>query len=121
MLTKLEVFEKVRNHLLTQNRRCSTESEGCRLRDDCGNKCAVGCLIDDKFYRETLEHNSEIELGDTNVELQDALINSGVPFKECKYLLKDLQILHDTTPVPQWESELNLLKAKLVKTGEINE
>ena len=52
-----DVFDRVATHLLTQKRRSTNQSIPL-YRDDRGNKCAIGCLIDDEHYNPILEGSS---------------------------------------------------------------
>lgn len=60
-MTRQEMFDKVVNHLLTQNKRCSVEdvyyTNGlkCLYRGSSGLKCAIGCLIPDDKYDPMME------------------------------------------------------------------
>ena len=60
-LSKREIFDKIKNHLLTQMKKSSAKhslysmSESCLYRQKNGLMCAVGCLIKDKAYSSNLE------------------------------------------------------------------
>ena len=59
-MKKRQVFKQVAQHLLDQNKRAEyfarvDEEDSCRYHMDGGIKCAVGCLISDEHYDETLE------------------------------------------------------------------
>jgi hypothetical protein len=53
------IFDKVAEHLIRQGERAMSPSgEGtgaCAYRGQNGTKCAIGCLIDDKFYESRFE------------------------------------------------------------------
>lgn len=99
-MTDKEVFEIVKNHLLSQGKK-SLKDGDCVYRGEYGRKCAIGCLISDKYYARKLE-GLTIE----SVDVQKALENS-LSFKPSKSLLNRLQKLHDWTDANHWEANLN--------------
>lgn len=46
--TKLS--EYIRDHLISQLMVSEDEEEGCRYRGEAGMSCAVGCVIEDRYY-----------------------------------------------------------------------
>ena len=95
------VFDKVVKHLLTQNR-LSEGKRGCAYRDKDGDMCAVGCLISDKAYDPEIEGHSVFHL-----RVQETLAKSGVPtYNKMKFLLADLQYLHDECSISLWKTDL---------------
>ena len=60
-MTLQEIYDKVVNHLRTQNAKslsfvCDTdEHASCAYRGDGGLKCAAGCLITDELYDNNME------------------------------------------------------------------
>ena len=100
------VFDKVVKHLLTQKRR-SEGKQGCAYRGKGGGMCAVGCLISDKAYDPEIEGFAVRE-----AKVLDTLAASGVPtYNKMKFLLTDLQYVHDDAPISLWRSRLqNLAK-----------
>lgn len=113
MLTKLEIFEKVSNHLLTQNERSTTVLDGdgplpsCAYRGDNGAMCAAGVLIKDEFYHPYIE-NETVASG----RVVTALIKSGVNMNNIVIakLLQSLQTIHDDHEPREWAKCLNHLK-----------
>ena len=106
-MNMLEVFNKVSEHLLTQNDR-SLSSAGlyCVYRSNSGLKCAVGCLIKDEFYSKKLEG---LDVRTDSVE--NALKLSGVPItKEVLKLLEELQKVHDYATPAGWPARLAQIK-----------
>lgn len=101
MLTKREVFKKVKAHLLNQNKRSRNENGLCAYRGENGAMCAVGCLIDDAQYHPRLE-NREC----SHPAMMIALLNSGVP-TDCNKMLEELQGMHDTAYVNKWSYRLD--------------
>ena len=95
-----ETFDEVANHLIQQGKQSQSDIfHGCAYRSKDGLACAVGCLIDDKFYTEDIEGTV---LGSTHDRLRAKkidylLIKSGVNVKDerIKRMLCDLQQLHD--------------------------
>lgn len=88
-LTKQQdVYAKVRKHLMKQNKPAINNLLSCEYRTENGLKCAVGCLIKDKFYNKNIEGCALI---DDRVSL--ALEKSGVKLTES--ILDTLGILQD--------------------------
>lgn len=101
-----EVFDQVKNHLLSQNKKCGEKGSSLFQDVDCyyrlfdGElkqtlKCAAGCLISDNEYEEKFEKNSWEELID----------EFGFPTKH-KLLIGELQMIHDIHDVQEWEESL---------------
>lgn len=55
--TAQEVFDHVVNHLRAQGRPCLNGSE-CLYRNEEGEACAAGCLIDDNDYTSDMEQTA---------------------------------------------------------------
>lgn len=99
-LTMQQIFDKCITHLRTQ-KVPSIEAGDCLYRGPNGLKCAVGALITDEAYKDSLE-----DLPVREDKVIRALVESGVLYEEClKHesvesdkidLLSDLQHLHDT-------------------------
>lgn len=98
-MTQQEIFDKVKNHLLTQNAKAMKEGS-CAYRAADGGMCAAGCLIEDDAYSPMLEFNS---VGYGCVDR--ALKASGVG-DECIPLVRSLQKVHDGFNVDEWSQEL---------------
>lgn len=94
-MTKQEIFDRVAAHLLLQGQRAmssaATGGTRCSYRAN-GMSCAIGCLISDEAYAETLEG-----AGVNSRKVQAALVASGVsPAGELpNSLLRSLQRVHD--------------------------
>lgn len=109
-MNKREIFEKVKAHLLAQGKRSMLGDSWnrCRYRGDNGTSCAVGCLIKDEYYEETLEYK-----GVANIDVLRALRFSGVDVAgdvDTPRMLCKLQEIHDTYLVSDWERMLNNLE-----------
>jgi hypothetical protein len=103
---KTLIFNRVRDHLLTQKERSYDPNIGCLYRGPRGLKCAVGCLIKDEHYSRKLEDNS---VDDERV--LEALRRSGysLTVQEIK-LLSTLQRAHDENDPRNWPLELAKIK-----------
>lgn len=102
--TAQEVFNFVAKHLLTQNKRAF--NHGCRYKickDGKVLKCAAGCLIPDNIYSSSME-------GSTWSGLTTAFPQFSSQHNE---LIRRLQIVHDSSSVENWSSELEQLSIKL--------
>lgn len=108
----LDIFYKVKEHLLKQNAK-SADGADCMYRDNTtGYKCAVGCLITDENYH---EHFEGVDASDD--EVITAVQRSGYPDlndEELK-LLRELQIIHDDFDCSTWENKLTELEDELLQ------
>jgi hypothetical protein len=113
-MTPQEIFDRVAVHLLTQNEKAVKTYEGdnmptCLYRTPNGLKCAVGCLIPDVLYDESMEgwgvgkNNIFPEAGE--ILLAKTLKTIGVE-KTSLPLLAVLQLVHDETEPDAWREEL---------------
>lgn len=98
-LTKQEIFDKVKKHLLEQGEHAMEDLE-CRYRTAGGLKCAVGCLIPDKIYNPSIEGLMVEDLDPKYLPEVDPLDAGSFG------LLEDLQYVHDEYPTDIWEEEL---------------
>lgn len=105
-MNQRQIFEKVKNHLLTQKVRSSTPNCSCAYRGENGTMCAVGCLIDDEHYSESLERKAVHDEG-----VLKALAKSGIIVNQIGTitLLSSLQYIHDNLNPDQWETALQNL------------
>ena len=93
-----EVYDFVAAHLLRQGEQ-SKDDVSCLYRDEEGRSCAVGCLIPDAVYSDSME-------GDL-----DDLVHGYGPrlpsfFKRHFRLLRDLQEVHDRSSPYWWQRNL---------------
>ena len=109
-----EIFEKVSNHLISQNKKSQfnimemnkrpkiTSGNDCYYRIE-NLKCAAGCLISDEEYKVEFEKN-----------IFDDLCRKFFPNTRTEIILfvRDLQIIHDKNPVGWWKDELIYLGNK---------
>lgn len=98
--TAQEVFDQVRDHLLSQNE-TSRGDNGCLYHSADGLKCAAGCLVADHEYKKEME----------GVEWR-GLIDRGYVPETHKELISDLQRIHDNFNTSFWEDELISLSHK---------
>lgn len=96
-LTNQEIFNKVAEHLITQNNKSINDDGYCKYHSNDGLKCAVGCLITSENY------NPDIE-GESVISLKDILKN--IDFKNSSTLLVELQKTHDNYSVSRWKERL---------------
>ena len=99
--TEQAVFDQVAKHLLTQRKRSVLRVSGktkCVYHADTGLKCAAGCLISKKEYREDFENHSwgglidQFDLPETH-----------------RWLINCLQAIHDEKHPNTWKRELKQL------------
>lgn len=100
MLNKQEIFDKCLGHMRKQGTPCVNGDNICLYRGEGGARCAIGALILDEFYDESLEGNT---VDDSKVI--SALIKSGIVVEafDDEYFLADLQSkLHDYFVLPHF-------------------
>ena len=100
--TGQEVFDQVKEHLLTQKVQSKTPS-GCAYRGDGGLMCAAGCLIGDDEYVPHMDNEWDSSW--------DTLISEGVVPKDHQTLIQNLQDVHDTGG--DWEYKLKDLAEEM--------
>ena len=101
MMTKQEIFTKVRKHLLSQGKQAMRGS-CCGYRGNDGTSCAAGCLIPDEEYHEGLEFHSVMSV-------HVAAVLEPIVGEANMGLVRDLQVIHDTRFSRDWAGELNTL------------
>jgi len=100
--TEQEVFEQVKNHLLTQGKKSESVERGiCFYKNEEGLKCAAGCLIADHQYMPEMEANMWTSL----------VVQEIVPSAHSK-LIRSLQKVHDSFAVETWPNELREVAVK---------
>jgi len=101
-----ETFDFVRNHLLTQKCRSMVmDGDMCAYRGQHQAKCAVGCLISDEHYDSDLEGLSVV---DNFIELA---VRESTGFLPSYGILLNLQRIHDSWPLEEWEDQLDQLSS----------
>lgn len=96
--TDRDVFEFIKNHLLTQGQRSLMDNEmTCAYFGAEGKKCAVGALIREDIY------HSSIEEKPVNHSLVQSAITKSVPnWKINTEMLCELQSIHDGKSMYDW-------------------
>jgi len=92
-----EVYDKVKAHLFSQNRKSLDANGKCAYRGENGAMCAVGVLIPDAMYLPSME-GAACTSGRV-VEVLDVL---GIDHA----IARDLQKLHDNVPIDIWSDSL---------------
>lgn len=120
-MTLQEVFDISARHLLTQMKKSEIHTHfgtSCAYRGPEGRMCAVGPLIKDEFFSESL--NATTVLSSC---VEEALLDSGVP-KEVltSGLLMNLQQVHDLHEPYDWKHYLkNVAKVYNLNTAVLEE
>ncbi len=115
MKTKRKIFEIVKSHMLSQNQKCQNDTGDCLYRHGT-LKCAIGALIPDNLYRPEMDNvkylydtfgtiDSEIILVKHNPLVQEVL--SSIYGQLDLEFLTQLQEIHDSAKVTDWEEVLN--------------
>ena len=97
--TDRDVFEFIKNHLLTQGQRSLMDNElTCAYLGAEGKKCAVGALIREDIY------HSSIEEKPVNHSLVRSAVTKSVPNWIINTdMLGELQCIHDGRSTYDWE------------------
>lgn len=108
----LKLFDKVVDHLLKQNAKSETSPGGfCKYRGPNGLKCAVGFLISDAAYSESIECKSVVD-----AKVKAALAKSRVSITEDNInMLSELQYMHDRYEVSEWAIVAARLRENLIR------
>jgi hypothetical protein len=116
-MTKHELFIKVKNHLLTQNKKAYVDLDingSCALRGMDNTKCAVGCLIPDELYNPDMEHQMWTDPFD------DLICNYyGLNKKEYYDVMGPMRTIHDYRKVEYWKEEIDNLEIELFEKGQV--
>ena len=98
--TDRDVFEFIKNHLLTQGQRSLMDNEmTCAYFGVEGKKCAVGALIREDIYHYSIEDKP------VNHSLVQSAITKSVPnWKINTEMLCELQSIHDGKSMYDWEN-----------------
>lgn len=106
--TLQQVFDKVADHLLTQNRKSKdishTASTLCRYYGPNDTRCAIGCLIPKSVYREEMEEGYTASELISEFDGVRGLFGSDVLNKV--FVLNALQAVHDDGCVEMWPRAL---------------
>jgi hypothetical protein len=106
LATEQEVFEQVAKHLLKQNSKSGIYLQGassdmsCRYRGLDGLSCAAGCLMSEEEFNYNMEGKDWF-----------GVVNARYAPDVHKYLIFDLQNVHDNWDVVSW-------KEFLIKTAQ---
>ena len=103
-----EVFDKVVNHLRTQQQKAETRTSNggvqCQYRTPFGLTCAAGCMFEDGEYHYKMEGETidRILEQKAKVIVPSSLINR---LYEHRSLLRTLQQVHDHHSMDKWEAK----------------
>ena len=105
-MTDQETFDKVKKHLLTQNRVSYLVYHGCMYKGPDGLKCAVGCLIPDELYNRNIERTPVSNLVHRTDKVGTFLKQFNLP------MLEMLQGVHDCIQTDRWPEKLKEVAEK---------
>lgn len=86
-MTRQEIYDRVKQHLLCQGKRSMRDEEMCAYRGIGGLKCAIGILIPDNEYKPEFDYT----VASIEYLIEDVPALKNADFK----LLNDLQKMHD--------------------------
>ncbi len=98
-----EIFNRVKNHLLTQGVK-STDKSGdgtCLYRGPNGTKCAIGVLLKDEHWDASKNSASIWDVG----HLLEKSLETTLTMENNEFLA-DLQEIHDSRMVEDWADAL---------------
>ena len=110
--TLQSIFTRVSEHLLAQNAKAvASDGVSCAYRGEDGLKCAVGCLITDEFYKDSLEG---VSISNSDAVLYAVIDSLGFSRKEIglkgaaalRRVLYGLQQIHDGSEPDKWPARL---------------
>jgi hypothetical protein len=112
--TLQQVFDKVAKHLLKQRAQALSDANACQYRVVKNGKvftCAVGCLIPRRDYDSIMEGKRVGALiSNENFNFpRKFLLEDNLEYLK---LLRNLQNIHDASPVALWDSNLQSLAQK---------
>lgn len=102
-MTKQEVFNVVREHLLKQGVRSENAAGSFRYRGPNGLMCAVGVIIPDDLYHPEMEGRVVKDIWH--------MFSLGY-YPNVLDLLEDLQNVHDTYWPPVWAEKLEAIRQR---------
>ena len=118
MLSRQQIYNKVRKYLLTQKVQCfsAPSLKICAYRNAEGQSCAVGCLVSTTAYDESIEGGTVGDIisdvtalcgnPDKLQEILTATIGRKLQDADLA-LLDDLQNCHDSVKPRFWKTRLN--------------
>jgi hypothetical protein len=120
-VTDRQIFERVRDHLLRQNKQSVAVdswdgSTRCRYRTNDGLACAVGCLIEDNYYSKDMEGNHAGTESVCKAVAQSLRLKGLKP--STVTLLRDLQRVHDEFTPDEWSDELAIVGENFSSEGQ---
>jgi hypothetical protein len=116
--TDYDVFNYVKQHLLNQNEKSVDPwSLSCHYRSQREDgkvlMCAVGCLMDDRFYLEEFENSSP-----SDIRVKKAIESSITNWNYNASLLSELQNIHDEYESDEWSLKLDHFEGYFSPIGE---
>lgn len=119
-----DTFQKVKNHLLTQQQYSQDHNGNCSYRGINGLSCAIGCLIPDDLYTYEMENKTFKEIYDEFPKIRhilEPLLN--IQIETIYYgkitctqsLGEELQFLHDIIDFEGWEEAFDEVEMKIKK------
>ena len=94
-MTEQELFDKVSNHLLKQNKHSMDSDKSCKYRGNGGRMCAIGVLIPDELYHPWMDSGCTL-----------MRITEIIDLREHYELCCRLQDIHDFDGPAEWPAEL---------------
>lgn len=95
------IFNFVARHLLKQGAQAELHNGTCVFRSESGLKCAVGCLIPDSEYVDSMDMEATTITGLLQHFYPDVTVS-----KDKLDLLRELQRVHDNTSTTLWPERL---------------
>jgi len=113
------IFNRAVRHLNKQGSRCLNDNGACAYRGNEGAMCAVGALIPDSLYEETMDESGGKTVTTVMKEYPAVVRYLGADNID---LLRHLQSIHDSVSVERWRMKLLALAAEMgLKTTVMKE
>lgn len=110
-----EIFDKVVDHLKTQNKQAVDDEGDCLYRTQEGLKCAIGCLIPDEWYTPNMEIGGPITTNTLVKQVLSGFAGIDIFSEGVMNLLKSLQHVHDRNFMEGFTKEFSEVLVKVAK------
>ncbi len=109
----LQLYDEACSRLIVQNAKATDKSEMvCVLHAKNGNKCGVGHLISENFYRKELDGDAYMwdEIKRAVCQTNRLKVDTDEKKDDLDFMLSQLQYLHDAYSPEHWRNESDKLR-----------
>ena len=115
--TSQEVFDYVAWHLISQGRQSMDAAKTTCMYWNGELSCAGGCLMPYKWWEQNIKDKT-VRGGNANSALWRNLVNCGIVRDDHRFLIQDLQTVHDTFTATSHLSEREFFQEGLEKVAK---